>query len=86
VNQARTQFLAGPALALDQHRHVGLGDHLQLAPDEPHLLGSTEKDFHRREVDLGFVLREPYSSHIFLSPMARDVSRSRAINPPGNVS
>jgi hypothetical protein len=83
VDQARADFLACPTFPLNQDRHAGFGDHLQLAPDEEHLLTSTEKNFHRREISLGFVLREPYSRHIFLSPIARVVTRNQGNRSAG---
>jgi hypothetical protein len=85
MDEAGADFLAGAALALDQDGDVGLGDHLQFSPDHLHLGGAAKENIHRREIDLSFVVRETHSGHIFLSPIARIVSLSWAIDGPGNL-
>jgi hypothetical protein len=86
MDEAGTELLAGAALALDQDGDVGLGDHLQFSPDHLHLGGSAKEHIYRREIDLSFVVRETYSGHIFLSPIARIVFLNWLIDPPGNLS
>jgi hypothetical protein len=76
MDQSGAKFLAGPALTLNKHRDIGLGDHFQLSPDHLHLGCAAEKDFHRREIELCFVLREANSSHIFLSSMLASSPRN----------
>ena len=56
MDQARDQFLAGPALTLDQNRNVCFRNHFQLAPDHLHLGCAAKNDFHRGEIELCFVL------------------------------
>ena len=67
MDQTGTQFLPRSALSLDQHWHIGFCDHLQLAPDQLHLLGLAEEYVHWRKIDLSFVVGETYGSHSLLS-------------------